>query len=112
MLPKNVYSKVIQSLKKMKTDWDEDRKENPSTVPYEIDSQLTMSIENHMREGHVHCSRQERDRLVKETFEYLCSRNMIVKSPYGGHMFPIPKDMALPTREELIEQTKKQLGLN
>jgi hypothetical protein len=112
MLPKIVYGKVMGSLKKMRTNWEQDRVENPNTVPYEIDISLRHSIETHMREGGVSVNRHVREQMIDEAFEYLVKQGTIVKSPYGGHMFPLPEGTTLPTREEFIETVKKTLGNN
>ena len=106
MLPKLVYSKVMQDLKRIRKNWDEDRAENPTRVPYEIDSELRYSIENAMREGGM-----RRDpEAVQDTIEYLIGKKIVVGSPYGGIMFPLPEDAPpLPTRKDLIEQTKERL---
>ena len=104
MLPKLVYSKIVQSLKKMKVNWDQDRIDNPKTVPYEIDMSLRSAIERHIRERHMHLSRQDMQRVVDETVEYLFNKGLIVKRPYGGHFFSLPEDTVLPTKEELVKQ--------
>lgn len=109
MLPKLVYSKVIQSLKKMEINWKQDRIDNPKMAPYEIDSSLVMSIENAMREGHMGMNLQDKKRVVQETFEYLVNKGLIVKSPYGGHIFPLPEGTIIPTKNELIRQIEYSL---
>jgi len=80
MLPKPVYSKIIQALKKMKQAWDEDRAEDPKRAPYEIDSELKRTIEREMREGRVSMNNAARDQEIKETFAYLVKQGVIVGS--------------------------------
>lgn len=109
MLPKLVYSKVLQSLTKIRKNWDEDRKENPTQVPYEIDSELKMAIERQIREGKVNCNKRDMEILTSKTIDYLASKGLIIKSPYGGHMFPLPAGVELPTKEAFIKQTKAHL---
>ncbi len=104
-LPKLVYSKVIQSLKSLKQSWDEDRKENPTKVPYEIDTSLKGMIERHIREGKVYCNNRDMAVLVQWTVNYLLQKGTIVKSPYGGIYFPLPEGTVLPTKEEFTKQT-------
>jgi hypothetical protein len=110
MLPKPVYSKIVQALKKMRVAWEADRAEDPNRAPYEIDSQLKMTIEREMREGRMSMDNTTRDQKIQETFAYLEKQGLITKSPYGGHFFPLPKDTVIPTKEELIAQTKKTIG--
>lgn len=110
MLPKPVYSKIIQALKKMKTEWDEDRAEDPKRAPYEIDGQLRMTIEQEIRKGKVNCHGIQNTKiLIDQTIEYLLKQNIIAKSPYGGNFFPLPKDTVIPTKEELMIQVKNKL---
>lgn len=113
MLPRPVYNKVLASLKFIKKQWDEDREENPSSVPYDIDSSLRMAIERHMREGHVrYHGSSHREQLIDGTVDYLREKGLIVRSPYGGHMFPLPDDHdPLPSKDELVEDIKKRLDL-
>ena len=110
MLPKQVYSKIIQALKKMKTAWEADRAEDPNRAPYEIDIQLKMTIEREIREGRMSMNNADRDQQINETIAYLENKGLITKSPYGGHFFPLPDGTTIPTKEELIAQTKKTLG--
>lgn len=111
VLPKRIYSNVIQGLKKMHKSWLEDRAENPHVVPYEIDSCLKMLIERCMNEGRmVTHGRENRERIVLATMSYLVEKGLIVKSPYGGHFFPLPDDTVLPSKEQLISNVKKRLG--
>lgn len=110
MLPKQVYSKIVQSLRDLKKSWDQDRVENPNQVPYEIDMSLRAAIERHVREGRVNCyGRQDMAILVDQTIEYLAAKGLIVKSPYGGHMFQVPVGTVLPTKEQFIKQTEAKL---
>lgn len=110
MLPKPVYSKIIQALKKMRIAWEADRAEDPKRAPYEIDNQLKMTIEREMREGRMSMNNADRDQKIQETFSYLEKQGIITKSPYGGYMFKISDGTAIPTKEELIDQTKKTIG--
>lgn len=106
MLPKAVYSKVIQGLRHIRKQWDEDRAEDPKRVPYEIDSQLRSMIERCIREGHMRRSAG----LVDWTIDYLVEKGEIVRSPYGGHMFPLPPDAEpLPSKEEFIRQVESKI---
>jgi len=110
MIPRPVHSKIMQSLRKMKEAWDQDRIDNPSQVPYEIDMSLKASIERHVREGRVqHNGRQGMEALIQETYDYLLKKGNIIKSPYGGHMFPLPEGVTLPTKEQFIKQTEAKL---
>jgi hypothetical protein len=104
MLPKLVYSKVVQALKKMKEHWDLDRVENPNMAPYEIDIPLRAKIETAMREGGMHLPRDAKERTVEGTFDYLRSKGLIVRSPYGGHFFPLPPGAVIPTKEQLMKR--------
>ena len=111
MLPKTAYSKVLQGLRRIKEQWDQDRAENPSTVPYEIDFELRALIERTIREERVNChGRRDTEILVDSTIRYLVDKGFLAKSPYGGTFFPLPKDHApLPTQEALIRQTKAKI---
>jgi len=106
MLPKNVYSKVLQGLNHIRKQWDEDRAEDPKRVPYEIDMQLRLLIERCMREGKVRRSEE----FIRWTVDYLVEKGLIVRSPYGGHMFPLPPDAEpLPSKEEFIKQLESKI---
>lgn len=109
MLPKPVYSKIIQELKKIKAAWDEDRAEDPKRAPYEIDSQLISTIEREMREGHVSLSIQAKKEKVNETLAYLEKQGLITKSPYGGYFFQLPQGTIIPTKDELIKATQRRI---
>lgn len=109
MLPKLVYSKVLQSLRKMKIAWDQDRVDNPQLAPYEIDISLKMHIEAAMREGKMNMSIADREVVVIETIDYLRSKGLIVKSPYGGHIFPLPDGVSIPTKEEMVKRAKEEV---
>lgn len=111
MLPKIVYGKVLTSLKKMRTNWEQDRLDHPNTVPYEIDESLRYVIEKHLRDSGTRLDPHSRYQMISEAFDYLVKQNLIVKSPYGGHMFPMPEGTKLPTRQEIIENTKRILEL-
>ena len=108
ILPKLTYSKVIQSLKKLQQHWEQDRKENP--VPYEIDTSLRRAIETAMRETNVTGPNQYKQNMVDETIEYLYHKGIIIKSPYGGHYFPLPPGTQLPTKEQLIKATTDKIN--
>lgn len=109
MLPKLVYSKVVQSLKKMKVHWDQDRVDNPNMAPYEIDMSLKAHIETALREGKIGLSRTEKEVVINETIDYLRDKGMIVRSPYGGHIFPLPPGAVIPTKEEMIKRTQREI---
>ena len=111
MLPKKVYSQVLQKLRHIKTQWDEDRIENPKRVPYEIDSQLRHLIDACITEGHVHChGNKNREILIDQTVNYMVEKGILIGSPYGGVMFPLPVDAPpLPSEEELIAEIHRQL---
>lgn len=112
MLPKKAYSKVIQGLKKIKADWDEDRRENPNIAPYEIDSQLRGLIARSAREEHANVhGNKDMEILCDQTIKYLVSKGILVGSPYGGVFFPLPEDHApLPSKEELVKDVKKRMA--
>ena len=110
MLPKPVYSKIVQALKKMRVAWEADRAEDPNRAPYEIDIQLKSIIEREMREGRMSMNNATRDQHVQETFEYLVKQKLITGSPYGGHFFPLPEGTTIPTKEEVVAQIKKTIG--
>lgn len=112
MLPKKVYSKVLQSLRKIKERWEEDRQEDPRLVPYEIDLELRGCIEMHMREGHVNFGgRSNREAKIDETVSYLREKGLIFRGPYGGH-FPVDVDEeTIPTKEQLVADIKRRLGV-
>lgn len=114
MLPKKAYNKVLQGLKHIRANWDEDRVENPRSVPYEIDNELDILIERCIREERVNChGTSNRDILIKQTKHYLIEKGLVVGSPYGGIMFPLPEDNApLPSKEEFIADVKKRLDIN
>lgn len=106
MLPKATYSKIIQGLRHIRKQWDEDRAEDPKRVPYEIDSQLRAMIERRLREGHVRCN----ESTVSWTIDYLAEKGEIVRSPYGGYMFPLPPDAEpLPSKEEFLRDVESKL---
>lgn len=111
MLPKKAYSKVIQGLKHIKKQWDEDRAENPNIAPYEIDSQLRRLIARCAREerANVH-GNKDMEILCDKTIKYLVEKKILVGSPYGGVFFPLPEGHApLPSKEQLIADTKKKM---
>jgi len=112
MLPKKAYSKVIQGLKKIKADWDEDRAENPNIAPYEIDSQLRPLIARCAREEHANVhGNKDMEILCDQTINYLVEKKILVGSPYGGVFFSLPEGHApLPSKEELIQQVRKAIG--
>lgn len=111
MIPKRAFSKVVQSLKRIEQNWLQDRKDNPNTVPYEIDSELTSAIERALREEGVSVSRDQRSRLVFDCVAYLVKTGKIVKSPYGGHMFNVPDGHEpLPSRDEFVADALKRLN--
>ena len=106
MLPKADYSKVIQGLRHIRKQWDEDRAEDPKRVPYEIDNQLRSLIERCMREGKMRRS----EGMVQWTIDYLVEKGQIVRSPYGGLMFPLPPDAEpLPSREEFLWDVESKI---
>lgn len=111
MLTKIVYKKVLKSLEHIRNQWEEDRRENPRAVPYEIDDQLRSAIERHIREGRMNChGKGDVEYLVNQTIEYLLDKKLVTGSPYGGIMFPLPPDHPpLPTKEELVAAVRKQL---
>lgn len=111
MLPKKAYSKVIQGLKHIKKQWDEDRVENPSQVPYEIDSELRSLIARCAREENANVGgNRNMEILCDRTITYLVEKKIIVRSPYGGVMFPLPEDHApLPSRDELVQHIRDQM---
>lgn len=111
MLPKKAYSKVIQGLRHIKKQWDEDRAENPNTVPYEIDSSLRPLIARCAREERANVyGNKDMEILCDQTIKYLVDKGILVGSPYGGVMFPLPKDHApLPSKEELAKDVKKKI---
>ena len=111
MLPKKAYSKVIQGLKHIKKQWDEDRAENPNIAPYEIDSQLRRLIARCAREEHANVhGNKDMEILCDKTIKYLVEKKILVGSPYGGVFFPLPEGHApLPSKERLIADTKKKM---
>ena len=114
MLTKRAYSKVIQGLRNIKASWLEDRRDNPNTVPYEIDCQLRHLIERAAREDHMNVGGSKNmEALCNQTIKYLIDKGHIIGSPYGGVMFPLPEDHApLPSKQQLIEQTLRSIQGN
>jgi hypothetical protein len=112
MLPKKAYNKVIQGLKHIKAQWDEDRAENPTTAPYEIDCQLRAMIARCAREEHVHVGgNKNMEILCDQTIKYLVGKKILVGSPYWGVFFPLPEGHApLPSKEELRKDYLQKLG--
>lgn len=112
MLPKLVFSKILQSLKKIENSVREDRKENPNATPLEIDSCLRMAIETEIRIGGVGRDRKTNEKMINETIEYLVSKKLIIKTGYGGHTIPlIEGEKPLPSKEEVIKQIEAQIDL-
>lgn len=110
MLPKRTFSLVMQQLKKIKKNWDEDRLENPNIAPYEITSQLKNAIEHAMRETSVSGSRTAKERAVDECIAYLINKGHIIGSPYGGVMFPLPEGQKLPSKEEMVKDIQRRFN--
>jgi hypothetical protein len=112
MLPKRVYSKVVQRLKSMNEAWLLDRAEHPRQTPYEIDVEFRNFVERTLRDEKVYYrSNIERDYAINELFSYLVKTGKIVKSSYGGHMFSLPKDHdPLPGPEEMRKQTVEKMN--
>jgi hypothetical protein len=90
MLPRPVYNKVLQDLKRIKKSWDEDGAEDPNKTTYDISLELASSIEHAIKTGKVNChGQQDIDILVDQTCKYLLKTGLIIRSPYGGYSFPI-----------------------
>jgi len=99
--PKSVHSKIMQSLKHIKKQWDEDREENPHLVPSEITGQLNNAIRRHLSEARLGYNKD----MLSEEIAYLVKKGIIVESPYGGHFFPLDAGVVLPSKEDLIRET-------
>jgi len=112
MLPKAVYSKVIQGLRKIKEDWEEDRVDNPESVHYEIDSELKRLIKHCILEGRVNChGNMDREILTDQTIDYLIKKKILVGSSYGGVSFPLPEGhKKLPSKEEFIKEIQTKFN--
>lgn len=87
LLPKQAYSKLMQSIKRIKEHWNADRQEN--ALPYDIDHSLKSAIDGCITEFRIRAGGLEgRTRLIEGVICYLRDKGIIIKSPYGGHWFP------------------------
>ena len=103
---KAVYKKFLKAVEHFKKQDDVDRQESPRQVPLEWDSSIKDSIRRLCREDR----RRYSDEFADELFDHLVELNLMIKSPYGGHMFPLPPNSEpLPTREEFVEDIKRRL---
>lgn len=99
-----MYRKFLKSIEKIKAFHDLDRVENPGAVPAEIDIPVIDSIRRHCFEDR----RRYSDGFANLVFEHLVEKAIIVKSPYGGHMFPYVGD--LPSEEEVRDRVQKVMN--
>lgn len=87
MLPKNIYNKVIQSLRSYQQHWEEDRREHPNAMPYDVTHQVKGVIEHCMQEGGMRCHKDVKIALIDEMFDYLIERGILIKDQYGGYNY-------------------------
>jgi Cft2 family RNA processing exonuclease len=109
-LTKKAYTAVLGRLKKVNESWLQDRVENPHMVPYEIDCELDRMIVDEARKDGMRVSNRDSEELCRQVKNYLCTKGIIVGSPFGGVMFPLPKDHApLPSKEQFVENVKNEI---
>ncbi len=103
---KAVYKKFLKSIEHFKKQDDLDRQESPRQIPLEWDSSIKNSIRGLCREDR----RKYSDGFADELFEHVVELGLMIKSPYGGHMFPLPPNAEpLPTREQFVADIKQRL---
>lgn len=115
LLPKQVYSKLIQGLRPIRESWEKDRLEDLSRPPYDIEHSLRSLIDRCITEGRMHVGgNRNREILTDKVIKYLLDKGLITKCPYGGYYFPLPDGTKLPTLEEYsatIKENLRSLGL-
>lgn len=105
---KHTFKKLIKSIEHLKSQDDLDRKENPSRVPMEWDSSIKELIRISCREDHKRYTEDFANNFIEEM---LVEKGLLVKSPYGGHMFPLPAGVTLPSKEEFVAMIHAKLDI-
>lgn len=101
LLPKQVYSKLIQGMRPLREDWEKDRLEDLNRPPYDVEHSLRRLIDRCITEGRMHVGgSRNRELLASKVIDYLLEKGLITKCPYGGYYFPLPEGTKLPTIEE------------
>lgn len=103
---KVVYKKFLKAIEHFKKQDDLDRQESPRLIPLEWDPSIKNSIRKLCQEDR----RRYSEEFAEELLEHATGLGLLIKSPYGGHMFPLPPNSdPLPTREEFVADIKQRL---
>jgi hypothetical protein len=101
MLSKKSYRQVVKSLDHYRKQNEEDRKENPNSIPIDWKSSLLMMVERTVRDNRERWSKE----MGIEVLEYLVTQKLLV--PYhGGYTFP---GQYIPSKEEIQQEIAKSL---
>ena len=102
LLSRKSYRQVVANLKHYQQQHAEDRRESSSSIPPAWGTPLRMMIERVVREN--------RERvypgLADKVLEHLVGQKLLIR--YLGD-YTFPSDEKLPTREEVVDRTKKFL---
>lgn len=102
---KHTFKKLMKSIEFLKAQDDLDRKESPKRIPIEWDSSIKERIRNACREDKKQYTEAFANNFIEEM---LVEKGILIKSPYGGHMFP--HNQTLPSKEEFIASIHKELS--
>lgn len=110
LLPKKAYVKLTNRLKVIKTNWEADRVEYPSRVPYDVESSVRTAIETCAREEHVQCHGNANWKyFIDNVIKYLVEKKLLFPCPYGGY-YPAEAPAGLPSKEQFIADTMKEVA--
>jgi|6_EtaG_2_1085325.scaffolds.fasta_scaffold105812_2 hypothetical protein len=100
LLSKKTYRQVVKKLEHYRKQHEEDRKENPSSIPPGWRSPISRMIEHTVRENHERCDKD----LASRVMSYLTEKGLLV--PYAGDI-TFPSEEVLPTEEEIRARVLK-----
>lgn len=101
MLSKIAYRQLLKELDRIRSQDEEDRKENPHLLPCSWGNSIRSAIRGVCRSNHERCS----DTLIQDTLDCLCQKGILVKY-CGDYTFP---GKELPTDQELKAEALRNL---
>jgi len=104
---KTIYKEFLKSIEFLKKQDDEDRNEDPKRIPLEWDISIKEQIRKYCRKDH----KRYTEEFAEDVMRHLVEKGILIKSPYGGYMFPLPTGTNLPSKTEFIEKVMRDMQI-
>ena len=101
LLSRKSYRELIRDLEVLKKEYEQDRSENPSSLPLGFGTVIPLKIEYILRNNRERFSRD----LPKKVMDYLVEKGTLVNY-HGDYTFP---GEPIPSKEEFMEHVKKTI---